>query len=157
MLFRSADQRVAFAARTSPEPVELGRALEDQALVKGAVLQLHFGDEVARLPISDLWSSCCELLLQAELVREARLDHFIVDVERIFDLSYDGDRLLCTFSREHVFAVSRAQFAEALEQLVQTIFSGTTCPGLMHAGAAWGAASIRSQPYYYRFSESVPA
>lgn len=157
MLFRSADQCVAFAARTSPEPAELGRALEDQTPIKGAVLQLHFGDEVARLPISDLWSSCCELLFQAELVREARLDHFIVDVERIFDLSYDGDRLLCTFSQEHVFAVARSQFAEALEQLVQSIFSGTTCPGLMHAGAAWGAASIRSQPYYYRFSESVPA
>ena len=157
MLFRSADECVAFAARTSPEPAELGRALEDQITVKGAVLQLHFGDEVARLPILDLWSSCCELLLQAELVREARLDHFIVDVERIFDLQYEGDRLLCTFSREHMFAVSRARFADALEQLVQGIFAGTTCPGLMRAGAAWGAASIRTQPYYYRFSESVPA
>ena len=157
MLFRSADECVGFEARTSLDPAKLGRALEAGALIKGAVIQLHFGDDVARLPVSDLWSGCCELLFQAELVREARLDHFVFDVERIFDLSYDGERLLCTFSKEHVFVVSRSQFADALEHLVQSIFSGTSCPALMRAGAAWGAASIRSQPYFYRFSESAPA
>ena len=157
MLFRSRDESVPFEARTSPQPAALGRALEDKTPINGAVLQLHFGDEVARLAISDLWSCCCELLLQAELVREARLDHFIFDVERVFDLAYEGDRILCTFSREHVFAVPRNEFANALERLVQSIFAGTTCPRLMRAGAAWGASSIFSQPYYYRFSDSVPA
>lgn len=157
MLFGWAGECLAFDASTSPEPAQLGRALEAKSPVRGAVLELHFGDQVARLPISDLWSCCCELLFQSELVREARLDHFIVDVERIFDVTYDGDRLLCAFSREHVFTVSRIRFADALEHLVESIFAGTTCPGLMRAGAAWGAASIRSQPYYYRFSESVPA
>lgn len=157
MLFRWAGECLAFEASTSPEPAQLGRALEAKIPIRGAVLELHFGDEVARLPISDLWSCCCELLFQSELVREARLDHFIVDVERIFDLSYDDDRLRCAFSQEHVFTVSRTRFADALEQLVESIFSGTTCPLLMRAGAAWGAASILTQPYYYRFSESVPA
>jgi hypothetical protein len=157
MFFHSADACVPFEVRTAPVPEEIGRALEGNRPIEGAMLQLHFGAEVARLPIPDEWSDCCELLLQAELVREARLDHFIFDVERIFDLSYDGDRLTCAFSREHVFTVSRTEFAEALERLVQQIFAGTTCPRLMRAGAIWGAASIRSQPYYYRFSESVPA
>ena len=157
MFFRLTDECVPFEVRTAPLPAEIGRALEGNQPIEGAMLQLHFSEEVARLPIPDLWSGCCELVLQAELVREARLDHFIFDVERIFDLSYDGDRLTCAFSREHVFTVSRTEFAEALERLVQQIFAGTTCPRLMRAGAIWGAASIRSQPYYYRFSESVPA
>ena len=157
MFFRSTDECVPFEVRTSPVPEEIGRALESNQAIGGAMLQLHFGDEVARLPIPDLWSGCCEMLLQAELVREARLDHFIFDVERIFDLSYEDGRLTCAFSREHVFTVSRTEFADALERLVQDIFNGTTCPKLMRAGAGWGAASIRSQPYYYRFSESVPA
>lgn len=157
MFFRSTDECVPFEVRTVPVATEIGRALEGNQPTEGAVLQLHFGGEVASLPIPDPWSGCCELLLQAELVREGRLDHFIFDVERIFDLSYDGHRLTCAFSREHVFTVSRTEFAEALERLVQGIFAGTTCPRLMRAGAAWGAASIRSQPYYYRFSESVPA
>jgi hypothetical protein len=158
MFFRSHGDCLAFEAQTSPEPAELGRALEAGRPIRTALLHLHFGDEVARLPISDLWSSCCELLLQAELVREAKLDHFVVDVERVFDLSYDNDdRLLCIFSREHVFTVSGAAFADGLERLVREIFAGTSCPRIMQAGAAWGASSIRSQPYYYRFSQSVPA
>lgn len=121
------------------------------------LLALHFGDEVARLPISDLWSACCELLLQAQLVREGNLDHFVFDVERIFDIAYDGELMLCVFSREHAFAVSRNRFAASIYHVVEQIFAGTSCPRIMHVGAIWGASSIRSQPYHYRFSESSPA
>jgi hypothetical protein len=118
-------------------------------------LRLHFGEQIARIAISDLWSVCCELVLQAQLVREARLDHFIIDVEQIFDLAYDEDQLLCVFSREHLFAVSRDDFAAALDQVVDNIFEATQCPRLMHIAARWGASAIRAQPYSYRFSDSV--
>lgn len=149
------DDRPSFSARTSPTARELGRSLERKAQLSGALLQLHFGDQVARLPISDLWSVCCELLLQAQLVREGRLDHFVVDVEQIFDLAYEGDLLICTFSREHVFAVPRDDFAAALEQLVDEILGATSCPKIMQIGASWGASAIRAQPYCYRFSDSA--
>jgi hypothetical protein len=149
------DQHPTFAVRTWPSAGELGEALENNFRVKGALLQLHFGDQVARLPISDLWSACCELLFEADLVREGRLDHFIVDVEQIFDIAYDGDLIFCIFSREHVFAVPREQFAVSLECAVDEIFAATHCPRLMHIAARWGASAIRAQPYSHRFSESV--
>ena len=148
------DQASSFEVRTCPDPESLGRALENNEQVPGAVLQLRFGDEVAGLAVSDLWSACCELRLQAELVREGKLDHFVLDAEQIFELSYAGDLLYCTFSREHVFAVLRQQFAASLEHAVQAILGGTSCPRLMHIGAGWGASAIRGLPYAFRFSDS---
>ena len=56
---------------------------------------------------------------------------------------------------EHVFAVSREDFASALEDVVEQIFSGTSCPQLMHVAARWGASAIRALPYSYRFSDSL--
>jgi len=149
------DGLLRFEVRTSPPPSELGRALQDNSSADRVQLQLHFGEQVARISISDLWSACCELLLQAQLVRESRLDHFIIDVEQIFDLAYDDDQLLCIFSREHVFAVARDQFADSLEHAVDEIFAATSCPGVMRIAAAWGASAIRGQPYSFRFSDSV--
>jgi hypothetical protein len=148
------DQLSPFRAQTWPPPADLGRALERNARVPRALLQLCFGEQVAAFAISDPWSACCELLLEAQLVREHKLNHFVVDVEQIFDLSYAGDVLFCTFSREHVFAVSSEDFAAALEQLVDDIFAGTTCPRLMRIAAGWGASAIRALPYSFRFSDS---
>jgi hypothetical protein len=153
-LFRF-EQLLPFAVGTSPSADRLGRALESNQRVEGMQIRLEFGEEVARIPISDLWSVCCELLLQAQLVRETKLDHFIIDVEQIFDLAYDADQLLCIFSKEHLFAVSRAHFAAALEKAVDEIFAATSCPRLMRIAAAWGASAIRAQPYSSRFSDSV--
>jgi hypothetical protein len=120
-----------------------------------ASLQLRFGDRVAGLAISDLWSACCELLLQASLVREGRLDHFVLDVEQVFELSNAGDHVFCVFSPEHVFVVSRQELADSLEQAVAEVFEHTACPGLMLVAASWGASSIRALPYAFRFSESA--
>jgi hypothetical protein len=133
----------------------LGRALENNRHVPGATLQLRFGKQVAGLPISDLWSACCELLLEAQLVRQRKLDHFVLDVEQIFDLAYAGELLYCSFSREHVFAVSRDELAGSLERLVSEILGATSCPRLMHVGAVWGASAIRGLPYSSRFSETA--
>ena len=69
----------------------------------------------AGLPICDVWSACCELFLEAQLVREKRLNRFVLDVEHVFDVSCTGSVVLCRFSPEHVFAVSRDEFASALE------------------------------------------
>ena len=153
-LFRF-ERLLPFEVQASPSTDDLGRALQNNEWTKGMQLRLHFGDQIARIPISDPWSACCELLLQAQLVREARLDHFIVDVEQIFDLAYDEDHLICIFSREHMFAVSREAFAAALEHVVEEIFASTSCPGLMRIAAGWGASAIRAQPYAAKFSESV--
>jgi hypothetical protein len=153
-LFRF-DRLTRFEVGTCPSPAELGRTLESNVRLHRMLLELRFGEQAARLVIKDLWSACCELLLQAQLVREAKLDHFIIDVEQIFDLAYDGDEVLCIFSREHVFAVSREEFAHALEHAVDEIFAGTSCPRLMRIAASWGASAIRAQPYSYRFSDSV--
>lgn len=150
-----ADHLSAFKVQTWPPPRDLGRALERNVQMPGARLQLRFGEQVASLSVTDLWSTCCELLLQAQLIRESTLDRFVVDVEHIFDLRYDSGVVLCTFSQEHVFAVDPQGFAESLEQTVAEIFEGTSCPGLMHIAANWAASNIRSQPYSYRFSDSL--
>lgn len=148
------DQFSRFEVRTLPEPEALGRALESNRQTPGAVLQLRFGEQVAGLAIPDVWSACCELLLQAQLLREGRLDHFVFDVEQVFELTYAGDLIFCVFSPEHVFAVSREGFAASVEQLVEEIFAATSCPRLMHIAARWGAFAIRGLPYSVRFSDS---
>jgi hypothetical protein len=148
------DQFSPFEVRTSPGAEALGQALETNRRVAGALLQLRFGEKVAGLPISDLWSACCELLLAAQLVREGKLDHFVLDAEQIFELSYAGELLYCIFSREHVFAVSREEFAASLERAIEDILEATSCPRLMRIGAAWGASAIRALPYSFRFSDS---
>lgn len=153
-LFRF-DHLLPFEVRTWPSAADLGRALENNTRIAGMQLRLEFGAEVARIAIADLWSTCCELLLEAQLVRESKLDHFILDVEQIFDLAYDDDQLLCIFSQEHLFAVSREGFAAALENAVDEIFAATSCPGLMRIAAGWRASAIRAQPYSSRFSDSV--
>src|SRR5262249_54399429 len=117
-----------FEVTTSPRPEELGKALERNARLGEAVLRLRFGDLAAGHASSDLWSACCELLLEAELVREGKLDRFVLDVEHVFDVLCAGDIVLCRFSKEHVFAVSREKFASSLEQVVDKIFDGTTSP-----------------------------
>jgi hypothetical protein len=148
------DQFSRFEVRTCPGPNALGRALEGNWQSPGAVLQLRFGEQVAGLPISDVWSACCELLLQAQLVREGRLDHFVLDVEQVFELTYADELIFCIFSPEHVFAVSREGFAASVEQLVEEIFAATSCARLMHVAARWGAFAIRGLPYSARFSDS---
>jgi hypothetical protein len=154
MLLQSIDL-LPFVVRTSPAPAELGRALESKMSIGNPVLQLRFGEVAAGLPISDVWSACCELLLEAQLVRERRLNRFVLDLEHVFDVSCAGSVVLCRFSSEHVFAVSREDFASALEDVVEQIFSGTSCPRLMHVAARWGASALRALPYSYRFSDSL--
>lgn len=144
-----------FEITTSPPPSELGQALEQNARVGEATLRLRFGDLAAGLAISDVWSACCELLLQAELVREAKLDRFVLDVEYVFDVLCARDVVICRFSKEHLFAVSRKEFAASLERIVDEIFAGTTSPAVMRIAARWGASAIRAQPYSYRFSDSL--
>ena len=144
-----------FEVQTRPPPAELGRLLESKERPNRPILRLRFGDLTAGLPIRDVWSACCELLLAAELLREGRLDRFVLDVEHVFDVAYAGSVVLCRFSSEHVFAVSREEFASALEQVVEQILSGTSCPPVMLIAARWAASAIRSRPYSYRFSDSL--
>jgi len=98
MLLARAEPAEAFAVTTVPAPAELGRTLETQTRLSRATIQLRFGREVAALTIRDVWSACCELLLAAQLVRERKLDRFILDVEQVFDIVYDGELMLCAFS-----------------------------------------------------------
>lgn len=155
MAQRPAIEPSSFVVTTSPDPALLGRSLEGGPLPRRPALQLRFGDVVAGLPIPDLWSACCELLLEAQLVREGLLDRFVLDVEHVFDVSCSDGAVLCRFSPEHVFLVDAEEFASALEHAVDQIFAGTSCPRLMHIAARWSASSIRAQPYSYRFSDST--
>src|SRR5438270_13274620 len=123
MLLQSIDLS-PFIAQTTPAPAQLGRALESKASIEHPVLQLRFGEVTAGLPISDVWSACCELLLEAQLVRERRLNRFVLDLEHVFDVSCAGSVVLCRFSPEHVFAVSCDAFASAPEEVVDKSFSG---------------------------------
>lgn len=154
-LLASAEAVDAFSVRTMPPPEELGRTLEDKSKLRRATIQLRFGREVAALAIRDVWSACCELLLAAKLVREGKLDRFILDVEQVFDIVYDGDLMLCVFSPEHRFPVPVEDFARSLELIVADILAGTSCPRVMHIAAEWGASEIRAQPYSSRFSDSL--
>ena len=149
------DQIARVEARFAPSPTELGKALDNNERAPRASLQLRFGERVAGLAVADLWSACCELLLAAGLVREGRLDHFVLDVEQVFELSYAGDLAFCIFSSEHVFAVSREELAASLEHAVEEVFAQTACPRLMRVAASWGASSLRALPYAFRFSESA--
>src|SRR5437762_4772790 len=144
-----------FDVAASPDAAALGRSLESNARIPDAVLKLRFGEVTAGLAIPDVWSACCELLLEAQLVREGRLNRFVLDLEDVFDVSGAGSVVLCRFSPEHVFAVSRDDFASALEEVVDQIFAGTSCPRLMHVAARWGASALRALPYAYRFSDSL--
>ena len=144
-----------FEVQTRPPPAELGRLLESKERASQPILRLCFGDLTAGLPIRDVWSACCELLLAAELVREGRLNRFVLDVEHVFDVSCSGSVILCRFSSEHVFAVSREEFASALDRVVEQILSGTSCPSVMLIAARWAASTIRARPYSYRFSDSL--
>jgi len=144
-----------FEVLTNPAPADLGRTLESKAVLAQPVLQLRFGEMTAGLPISDVWSACCELLLTAQLVREGKLDRFVLDLEHVFDVSCANGVVLCRFSSEILFAVSSDDFAASLEQVVARIFSGTSCPQLMDIAARWGASAIRALPYSYRFSDSL--
>lgn len=146
---------VSFRIETQPPPAELGRSLETSECPIRPVLRLRFGEVAAGLRIRDVWSACCELLLAAELAREKRLDRFVLDVEHVFDVSCATSVVLCRFSNEHVFAVSRDEFAQALEEIVKEILSGTSCPGVMLIAARWGASAIRARPYSYKFSDSL--
>jgi hypothetical protein len=144
----------SFEVQTRPAPAELGQALEKEISIGRPVLQLRFGNEAAGLPIRDVWSACCELLLTAELARERRLNRFVFDLEHVFDVACAAEVVLCRFSNEHVFAVSREDFAAALETGVERILAGTSCPPVMLIAARSAASAIRARPYSYRFSDS---
>lgn len=154
MITAAAQPVLAFSARTSPSAAELGAAIERGARTPRAVLRLRFGADATALAIRDLWSACCELLLAAQLVREGKLDRFVLDAEQVFDIHHRGQVMLCVFSTEHVFPVLAKDFAGELERLVGEIFAGTTCPRVMHIAAKWGADEIRGLPYSLRFSDS---
>jgi hypothetical protein len=150
------DPHVSFSATTSPAPAALGRSLEQRGGIIGRpLLQLRFGSRVAALSVTDVWSACCELLLAADLVRERKLDRFVLDVEPVFQIEYARDSILCVFSPEHVFPVRTEEFAAGLEQVVDEILAGTSCPRVMHVAASWGASEIRALPYSARFSDSL--
>ena len=155
MLLARAEPADVFSVTTVPVPADLGRTLETKMRLTRATIQLRFGREVAALSIRDVWSACCELLLAAQLVRERKLDRFILDVEQVFDIVYDGELMLCVFSPEHRFPVAVETFARSIEGVVEEILAGTSCPKVMHIAASWGASEIRAQPYSSRFSNSL--
>jgi hypothetical protein len=154
--FFSVKEPVPFELGTTPSPEKLGKALEEQASFEFC-LHFGFGDNVASEQIPDVWSACCELRLQSQLVRERNLTHFVVDARELFDASYADDLVICTYSIEHVFPVRLEEFASSIDGLLADIARATTYPRLTDIAIDRGASLIRAQPYFYRFSAEPPA
>lgn len=141
---------------TTPSADQLGKALEAKARQEFC-LHFGFGANVASEQIPDVWSACCELRLQSELVRSRQLTHFVLDARELFDTSYDGDLLICSYSPEHVFPVRLEEFAASIDRLLGDVARATTYPKLTDIAIERRASLIRAQPYFYRFSAEPPA
>jgi hypothetical protein len=143
-----------FSAWTTPAPELLGKSLADPSHPVPALLHLSFGDAVAHVEFDDVWSTCCVLLLQADLVREKKLNHFVIDVEQLFAISYRGDLLVCRWSIDHVFTVRAEAFAKSLELVATKILGAASSPAVMSLRARSNAWLIRGQPYSSKFSRA---
>ena len=154
--FFASKEAVPFELWTTPAVDELGKALETQARLEFC-LHFGFGPSIASEQIPDVWSACCELRLQAELVRSRELIHFVLDAKELFDVSYDGDLVICRYSAEHVFPVRLEDFASAIDRLLADVTRATTFPRLTEIAIESRAGLIRGQPYFYRFSAEPPA
>ena len=141
-----------FSAWTTPEPEWLGQSLSRLTHPGPALLHLSFGDAVAHVEFDDVWSTCCILFLQADLVRERKLSHFVIDVEQLFATSYRRDLLVCRWSPEHVFTVRAEAFAASIESVASRIIGGTRSPAVITVRARSNAWLMRAQPYSHRFS-----
>jgi hypothetical protein len=148
---------VPFELGTTPSPEKLGKALEDRASSFEFCLHFGFGANVASEQIPEVWSACCELRLQSQLIRQRQLTHFVVDARELFDASYDDDLLICSYSIEHLFPVRLEEFASSIDGLLADIVRSTSYPRLMDIAIERGASLIRAQPYFYRFSDAPPA
>jgi hypothetical protein len=154
--FFAAKEPVEFGLGTTPSPEKLGKALEERASFDFC-LHLGFGANVASEQIPDVWSACCELRLQSQLVRERQLTHFVIDARELFDATYADDLVICSYSREHVFPVRLEEFASSIDGLIADIARATSYPRLTDIAIERGASLIRAQPYFYRFSAEPPA
>lgn len=139
-------QIVDFNLRANPSAAELSSSFKECNATE-AVFLFSFGDATASHRVSDAWRSCCELYIQAEFLRRSQLREFWLAGERLFGLRYfDQDELLCTWSRDHVFLVSRTQVAASLETLVQHSLGEATNPR-MNEFVRLGASLLESSPY----------
>jgi hypothetical protein len=155
-LFFKATEPVPFELRTTPSPYQLGRALEAKTKLEFC-LHFGFGAQVATERAPDVWSACCELRLQSELIRSRKLTHFVLDARDLFRASYDGDLLICSYSPEHVFRVRVEEIASSIDRLLAAVTRATAYPKLTDIAIERRASLIRAQPYFYRFSVEPPA
>lgn len=149
--FFGVKEPVPFTLWTTPSADRLGQILEAQAS-REFCLHFGFGSSIASEQVPDVWSACCELRLQSELVRSQQLTHFVLDARDLFDVAYDGDLVICRYSKEHVFPVRLEEFALAIDGFLANVARATTYPRLTEIAIERRAALIRGQPYFYRFS-----
>jgi hypothetical protein len=97
--------------------------------------------------VKDVWAACCEIYLQAQLIRQAHLHSFSLDGVRLFDISYVDDALVCQWSVEHVFVVEKEDFATSCETLVQQVLAETSDPRRADF-VQLGASLITTRPQF---------
>jgi hypothetical protein len=154
MLRSGSVQPCSFQIQTLPRPEDLGWAFERRLTQVNAFVEFHFGDDIAVQSISDIWHMSCELVLQAELVREKHLYRFLMDAQQLFAIEYDvDDMVLCTWSAERIFAVPLNTFASSLELLVEELVASTRYPKLTRIRVDSAAVMIRAQPYLSQFTQ----
>lgn len=127
-----------FRLNVRPSASELGRACEQDARA-AAVFLFRFGDATASHRVDNVWVACCEIFLQAQLVRQAQLHSFSLNGEQLFEISYFNDAAVCSWSPEHVFAVDKREAVDAFESFVQQVLAASSdhrCEHFVHLGAS---------------------
>lgn len=144
---------VAFRLALKPSAGEISRfcATEKQA---EAVFLFSFGEATASHRVNDVWTACCELYLQAQLVEQSNLRSLRLAGEELFTVKYVGDVVVCTWSSQHVFAVPKGKLVMSFESLIDQVLANVPArrrEDFVHLGATM----IRHDPRFSLLKQST--
>ena len=113
---------VGFRLALKPSAVEIGRICATGKRVE-AIFLFSFGEATASHRVDDVWTACCEMYLQAQLAEQSDLQSFRLAGEELFTLRHEGDVVVCSWSRHHIFAVQKREFVRSLESLIDQVLA----------------------------------
>ena len=137
---------VSFGLATDPAAETIGLQWSGVARTE-ATFRFSFGSASAAVHVPDVWTSCCELYLQAQLAAREKLPVLSLGGQRRFTLTNVTGIIVCQWSREHIFAVRKREFVSAIETLVDRFLAGM--PETLREGfVQLGASMIRNEPMF---------
>jgi hypothetical protein len=142
---------LAFKLSVKAPPSDL-RSPWDEDAPASAVLRFSFGDLTASQLVGDIWLACCEIYLQAQLAKQSRLDGFYLNGEQLFTIAYFDDVVLCSWSRDHMFAVKQRELVDSFEALVEQALDQAP-HWRREAFVHLGASLIQNQPRFAALAE----